>query len=485
MVTAVRRNIAWMAASQAGLFVLQFGSSLVVARLLTPYDMGVFTVATAVVGLLSIVRSLGLTSYLVRAATLDDSILASVFTINAAIAVAVAAAIAAVGALGGVFLHEPGVQRVLLVLAVVPLLAIFEFLPASGVEREGDFRAIAAISTCCSVVGTAVMLAFAVSGFSYMSLAYGQVAGSVTSLLAFNVAGRRHARFALGVRAWREVGAYGMQILAISGVNVLAARLAEVLLGRVLGLGALGLYSRASGLNMLVWNNVHLVIARVMFVEFSDRKRAGLSLRDSYLRTVRLVTALLWPAFAGMAVIAGPLVSTLYGPVWVGAAVPFSLLSLSALVLVSITMTWEVFVVCQETARQARFEFVRAGVGFALFAAGCFAGLTGAAAARVGEALFSVVLYRPHLRRMTDTAGNDFVPIYLQSAGLTAVAIAPAAATMSWYGWSVAAPLPSVLAAVAAGVAGWAALLVATDHPLAAEGRAWLRGERALLPQQR
>jgi O-antigen/teichoic acid export membrane protein len=270
-------------------------------------------------------------------------------------------------------------------------------------------------------------------------------------------------------------------MLAIAGVNVLSARLAEVFLGRLIGLDALGLYSRASGLNGLLSDNIHLIIARVMFVDFSEQKRRGIPLHDSYLHIVQVITGFLWPAFTGMAVIAGPLVLTLYGSAWLGAALPLSLLSISAVVLVSITMTWEVFVVSQETALQARFEFVRAGLGFALFAAGCLGGLNWAAAARIGEALFCVALYRPHLERMTGTKGSEFVPIYLHSLALTVVAVAPAAATMAYYGWSPAAPLPAVLGAVTIGFAAWSAMLVATRHPLAKEAGHWLR---RLLPSR-
>ncbi len=480
MAFSVRRSLAWMTASQAGGFLLQFGSSLVVARWLTPYDMGVFAVASAVAGLLAVLRSFGLGSYLVRGQRLDEAALATVFTLNALSAAAGAAAIVALSTLGGALLHEPGVRRVLLVLAAVPLVGVFDLLPAAGIERAGRFREVAAISLCRGAVATAVMLAFVLAGFSYMGLAYGQLAGAVAGAAACNLAGRRHARLRLGLQGWREIARFGLHMLAISGVNVVSSRSAEIVLGRVMGLGALGLYSRASGLNTLLWDNVHLVVTRVVFVDFSEQRRAGRSLRHSYLQVVQLVTALLWPAFIGLAVVAGPLILLLYGPAWTDAALPLSLLSLSAAVLVSLTMTWEVFVVCEETGRQARFESVRAGVGFLLFADGCTVGLGWAAAARVGEALFAVWLYRPHLERMTDTCGRDFLPVYLSSAALTLVAAGPAAAVMARYGWSPAAPLPAVAAGIAAGVAAWAAALAALRHPLAREGRRLLG---SLLPR--
>jgi O-antigen/teichoic acid export membrane protein len=55
-----------MATAQASSFVLQFASSVVLARLLTPREMGVFAVALAIVGALSIIQAFGLQSMIVR-----------------------------------------------------------------------------------------------------------------------------------------------------------------------------------------------------------------------------------------------------------------------------------------------------------------------------------------------------------------------------------------------------------------------------------
>ena len=463
---SVRGSLAWMMVSQSALFVLQFAASVIVARLLTPYDMGVFAVAASIAGLLSILRAMGLAGYIVRAVELTPTMLSTAFTINAILAVLVACIIVALSALGGALLNEPGVQQVLLVMAVLPLISIFEFLPAAAIERRGNFRAVAILGIVRSVIANAVTLAFALKGFSYMSLAYGQASATLVSAIGMSVIGRRDVRLRLGVTGWRDMIRYGLQMLAISGVNVLGGKMAELVLARLLGLSALGLFSRASGLTSMLWDNIHVLIARVVFVDFSEQRRRGLSLRSSYLRILQMVTALLWPAFAGLAVIAGPLIMALYGEAWVGAALPLSLLSVAAFIGVSVTMTWEVFVVSRETARQTRFEFIRAGVGFLLFVPGCLISINGAAASKIGESLFSMLLYRPHLQRMTDTSGADYVPIYRDSAILTVAAIFPACAVMTIFGWSPHAPLTVVLSAVVVGLLSWCVGLYILRHPI-------------------
>jgi len=468
---SVRRSLAWMMISQGGFFIFQFGGAIVLARLLTPYDMGIYAAATAIIGILGILQAFGITLLLIREPELNSDMLTSAFTINALLAISVALAVVGLSAFGGAFLREPGVEHVMRVLALLPLIGILEFLPATILERRADFRAIAGINFMRAVVNTSVTVVLAVAGFSYMSIAWGSIAAAVAGATAFMIIGRQHVSFRIGFAAWQRILRFGMQQLAIQGVNTISARMAEFLLGRLLGLSALGLYGRASNLHNMIWSNIHLVVGRVVLVDLAEQRRRGISLRDSYLRTVDVITALLWPCFAGLAILAGPLIEVVYGHAWVAAAPPLAALSITAILLVSITMTWELFVVCQETDKQARFEFLRTGVGLILFLGGCLLSLTAAAVARIGEALFSIMIYRPHIERMTSTRLADFLPIYRRSAILTAAACGPALALMIVHGWSTQVPFSLVAGAVAAGVAAWLLILRLVDHAVMAEIR--------------
>jgi O-antigen/teichoic acid export membrane protein len=466
---SIRRHLAWMLWAQGSLFTLQFLSTVVLARLLTPYEMGVYALAAALTAVLATVQAFGLSTFIVREQDLHPELIVTVFTVNTVIAILLAAAIAGLSTFGGNFLREQGVKRVMLVLAFIPLLGIFEFLPSTKLQRAAEFKTLSLINTARAVLATVLTIGLAFARFSYMSIAYGQLGGYVLSALAYNVVGRRHVSLRIGLTEWRRITRFGAQMLAIGGVYTIGIRASEFLLGRLVGLGALGLYSRASSLNNLLWENIHLVIGRVVFVDLAAQKRQGASLRESYIRIVDIITALMWPAFTGLAIVSGPFIYNVYGARWVAAAHPLVMLCIASMVLVSITMTWELFVVSQETGRQARIEIVRTGAGLLLFIAGCLVNLTTAAAARIGEALFSVFLYRPHLNRMTETHTRDFLPIYRRSLLLTAVANLPAAAVMVAYRGSERAPLPYLLAAVAAGATGWLIALKVLDHPVAGE----------------
>jgi len=433
--------------------------------------MGVYAVAAAFAALLGILRAFGLNVFVVREPEIDADLMASAFTINLAVAALVALLVACFSVVAGTFLHEPGIRRVTLVLALIPLIGIFEFLPAARLERDSQFRAIAVMNLVRAGASNLIMIVLAVAGLSYMSMAWGQIAGAVVGAAGFMISGRQYVSFRLALTGWRQITVFGMQQLAIQGVNTLSQRISELLIGRLLGLSALGLYGRAAQLTNLLWYNVYVIMGRVILVDLAGQRRGGMDLGDRYLRTVEVISALLWPSYAGVAILAGPLIYIVYGPAWVAAAPPLSMLALASIGFLSLGMFWDIFVVCNQTSQLTRIECTRAGIGIILFAVGCFFNLITAAAARVLESFVFVALYLPRLERITDTQRSDYLRIFRRSAIATVLPCSPAFILMTIYGWSPHVPVGLVSAAIAAGVAVWLGILHLMDHPLSHEVR--------------
>jgi O-antigen/teichoic acid export membrane protein len=462
-----RKNLAWSAGGQFAFFLIQFLGSVILARLLSPYEFGVNALALATAGVLYILQSVGLGAYIVREIDLTANKIAAASTVNILISILIALATVGLALAGNVVAPDHNVRNVLLLIALSPLIDMFGTVPYALLERRGNFRAISLINLVRGLLTTFVSTLLALKGFSFYSLVAAQIAASLANAIALNAVAWHPAAFRPSVKGWRVIGRFGAQMVATHGINALASRSSEFALGRIRGVTELGLFGRASGIYTLLWNNVHLLIGRVVFTEFARQKREGKSLRELYLLTSELMTATMWPLFAGMAVLSEPVIRIVYGDQWAGAALPFALLAISAIILVSITMTWEVFVVSNATGAQARLEVVRTVIGTGLFVLGACFSLTAAAAARVAEAVVSLFVYRPHLERMTETTLKDMIPIYLRSALLTGLAIGPSMVLMLARGSAAGRTgLPMIVPAVVLGVLAWAVGLRLMRHRL-------------------
>lgn len=480
---SVRKSLAWSYGGQAFTFVVTFASSVIVARLLSPRDMGVFAIASAVSAILSIATSFSIHAYLVREEVLTRDLIRRVYTVNTMMNLLLSALTFAAAAICVFYAGEREIGAVLALVAIGPLLGIFEFVPGTLYTREMNYGILVRVGMIRTVIIAGTVIACAASGLGSLSPAIGPLVAGVFSATFFTWKRRHDIVLRPTRQGLRPIIVFGFQIMSISGVAQLTQRVSEIILGRMLGLTALGLYTRAATLSGLVFSNVYGLATSVIFVKLSADLREKGTLRDTFVRSIRLITAGIWPLVIGIAILARPMVAILYGDKWLGAAMPLSILMVVNFVALGFGMNWELFVLRRETATQTRFEFIRAVVGLVTFSVGSLFSITAAAGGRLAEVVMGYFLYRPHIDRLAGTEPGELERIYGESLVLTLVACAPAFALMLWSGWAHDTSPLLIAGAVLLGVGGWFWMLVARDHPLIVELRLGLAKLQSLRGQ--
>lgn len=466
---SVRKSVFWAFAGQIASFATMLATSIIIARLLSPREMGIYAVAFAAVGVLQVLAAFDATTYVVREKDLAQRTLDAAFTVNAALSIAVAGLTYGLSFAGAAFLGEPAVAKALQFLAFGPLMAMFEFRPSAMLQREMRFKAISMVTVGRTIVASAVSIVTAYAGFSYMSLAWGYLASGAFGMIMFNVIESRHVRLRLCLDNWQAIGVFGLRMMSIAGLANLVSRLSDIILGRMLGLVALGLYSRASTIANLVFQNVYGTATKVVFIQLARDYRERGVLRDTFLRGIQMITAVMWPLLIGFAVLSRPAVYILFGEKWLAAATPLSLLLIAQFVVLAFGMNWELFVLRDETARQTRYEAIRAIVSLVLLTIGCLISMSAAAASRIVEALVGLCLYLPHMNRMAGTTSGELLSAYGQSALLTVAAVLPSVVLMISHDWAAWTPAPLIAGCVGLGVLLWLGMIVLLGHPLRAE----------------
>jgi len=465
---SVRRSLAWTFSGQIATLFITFSGSLVLARLLSPSEMGVYGVGLATAGLISIV-AVGMSSYVIREVQLTEDRRASAFTINAAINAAASGIIFASSHLVARYFHVQNVESVLRLLAIPPLIGIFEFLPNAMSTRNMDFKAISVIQVGGAILNTGMTIFLAVESFSSLSMPYAMIAASLFRVAMFLACLPQYFLLRISFRDWRPALFFGFRMISVSGAGQIVQRLSDIILGAILGLAALGVYARASNLASLLFVNLYGTATAVIFSQLSKSFRESGILRDTFLRGLEMILALMWPLLIGGAILAGPAIRLLYGERWLAAATPLSLLFVAQFIVLTFGMNWELFVLRDKTVQQTKYEMARSIVGLVFFSAGCVFGLGGAAFGRIAEAIVGAVLYLPKMPQMAGTNGRAFLSIYLKSAALTAAAVAPSTLLMFAHHWSPQTPIARVILSVLAGVALWALVLRYLRHPLFSE----------------
>jgi lipopolysaccharide exporter len=314
----VRASVSWTAIASGVALLLQAVQMFAAARLLEPVDIGVFALCAVLLFLVDAVADFGLAAYVVHRQDLDDIQLAALQTANLVLGCVLGT---------GLFLAAPLVGRMFDSEALGSLLglcAVSYFLSPFGgrtewqLRRDLRFNVISRVQITSGGAGLLVFLSLALAGVGAMSLAAGHLARSGLAACQFAWIGRGAIPFA-NPRAfpWRSsIAHFGLPQIGERLVNVASERLDQIVIGRVAGLEALGLYSFALSLLSLPVVRVNGVATVVALPVLARLRHNQSAVAAAYVRMLRALTSINAPYIVGLAVLASAIVPVVFGEEW-------------------------------------------------------------------------------------------------------------------------------------------------------------------------
>jgi O-antigen/teichoic acid export membrane protein len=172
---SIHKSLLFSFAEKYTVLVLGFVSSVVLSRLLTPTEVGVYSIGAVVVAVLQIVRDFGVGQYLIKERELTPEKIRAAFSLTLMIAWVIGGLLALLSGPVSDFYREPGVGQVLRVLALNCLLIPFGSITLPVLRREMRFGAIYTINVTSAVVSLVASIGLVLAGFSFMALAWSSV----------------------------------------------------------------------------------------------------------------------------------------------------------------------------------------------------------------------------------------------------------------------------------------------------------------------
>lgn len=454
------------------LLLLNTGSTMVLARLLTPADTGVYAIGAVLTGVVQVLRDFGVGTYLIQEKTLSIEKLRAALGVSLLIGWLLALLLFAASDPAAQFYHEPRLLPVLQLLSFNLLLLPFSAVALACLRRQMRFKAIFAINVSQAVAQIVCSVVLAMLGWGFLSLALGTVAGTLaTVIVAFGC--RPDGLPCLpSWRGMRDVLSFGSFSTAGTLIDELGVSAPDLIIGKVAGMADVGIYGKATGVINVFNQMVTAAISPVIFPLFSTQVRAGGDLRAAYLSTASYITAMAWPFFAFVAFMAPELVSVLYGPQWMAAVPMIRVLCLSAGLYSVFNMARYLFVAMGEVKAQARLDAQAVVVRIAAVLVAAPYGLEAVAWAVVVGAVWRSALTYYYLRHLVGLRWNVLLGATWRSAA-TATGCMTGALAVQWHAPHLQGFSHLALTALAGGTC-WLLAMWGLRHALAQEALALL-----------
>jgi O-antigen/teichoic acid export membrane protein len=452
--------------------ILSVATIVILSRLLTPTEVGVYSVAVGFVALVHMLRDFGVSEFVVQDLTLDNDVIRTAFTINLIIAWCLAAILLASSELIGHFFGDPGVARVTRVMSLVFMLLPFGTTHMALMKRSFRFDTILKIRLGETAVRGGTTIALAYAGFTYMSMAWGAVAGMAALVLGCEVWGWKYRVRGVSFAQWRRVVHFGWNRTIADFVTQIGTQSANIIVGKMFGMTAAGLYSRGYGVVNMFVTNVIGAVGNVAFPAYANEHREANMAPRLFLKSVVYLTGICWPFFGFCVLMAFPMIRIAFGNQW-DAAIPLMRWLCGAALVGTLTFQCNGFFTAVGRYRdvtRVEIQYQSLRIGITNFAA--FYSLEAVAAAQVLAYFFAAVLYYRKIVQYESTRLSKVVAALLPSGLVTLSSCAvPAAVFYFWPGSPMRHYISAFAVALTGAGFGWFFGIVLTRHPLLAEIR--------------
>lgn len=322
---SVRKSLAISFLGQYIQIGLQLAAYFVLARLLTPNDIGLVAVASAAIGIAQLFRDFGMNSYLIQEKELTEAKIATVFTLTL---------ISCVTFFSVLFLSAPWIAQFYKDERLVEIFRLLAFnfllIPLNStaltlMRRDMQFDALTWVSIIGAIVGFVVSMTLASQGYGYYSLIWSSITNTMAMVLTVSFFRRGGVFQRLTLCEWRTVLSFGYQITVISVTNYLSGNANDLIAGKLLGFSSTGIISRAQGVMSLFHRDITATIRSVAFSAFANANRNGSDIEADYIKAVTVLTAFAWPFYGFFSLYPVESLRLLFGPQWdaAGALVPW------------------------------------------------------------------------------------------------------------------------------------------------------------------
>jgi O-antigen/teichoic acid export membrane protein len=375
------RGGAAMVTSQTATFLISTAGTAVLARILEPKDFGLIAMVATFTRLIEQLKDMGLATATVQRREISHAQVSYLFWVNAAVGLGASLLTALSAPIVAWFYGEPQLTQVTIALSTAFLITGLGVQHQALQQRRLEYKVMASSRIAAMVIGTGLGIAAAWAGAGYWALVAMQLGQALAlTALAWMTSPWRPGPGWRSAPEKRALIAFGSQITGARLLGFLTRNVDNVLIGKVWGDEALGLYAKAYQLLMLPVLRLINPLTGVVVPALSRLQHDPPAYIGYYQRALRTLSILSMPVVVICFVAAPELIGVVLGERWTGAVRIFQYLGPAAFAGALNPTAWA-WISLNQADRLLRWNLITTPIILASFVAGIRFGPEGVAIA--------------------------------------------------------------------------------------------------------
>ena len=466
---STRKSLIFSFIDRYASLVITVASSMVIARLLTPAEIGVFSVTMVLLIFVNTMRDMNAGQYMVQEKNLTTERIRAVWALQLGLGLGLAILVLLVSNPVAAFYNEPRMRGIMLVVALNYAINPFGSLTSAWLIREMRFGSLALMRFTSVSAGALLSTGLAWQGHGPISLAYGSLCTTAVNAVVATFYRPKSFPWLPGLAEIKTVLSFGTKVTGGSFISQLALNAPELLLGKIQNVAAVGYFSRANGLVQMFFRLFVDAALNVCMPWFAKCLREDGVLATPYLKATAYLTVLGWPFCFGLACLAHPVITLLYGDQWGNSVDLTRILAVATAISVPASLGRTALLAAGKVNAVVKVTVLTAIPMIAAVLVGAFWGLLEVGYLLVLASIVNVVMWLHAVGVNLNISWRSTLKVFWCSAQVTALAaIGPALACLVYGLRPEQIVSPILLGGVLAGI-GFIAGTFIFNHPVKTE----------------
>lgn len=309
-------GVTWNVIGSAFKIVILLGSSIVIARKLTPEEFAVGGIATAIMGFLTILTFQGFSQVLIQRKEIDNTIKHTVFWISFGLSMMIALIIIFLAPTIANFYNTPELVLILKILVLAIVGGALASIPSALLIKALRFKAINFIQVVAALVSSVIGIGLAIYGYGYWAIIIPLVSSQFIFVVGNMIFSRYFPSLKFSLKDFRSTFKFGSSMLGSKLLQYFNDNGDYLILGKYWAPNMFGQYffsyEKARQPLQLILSQVHSVI----FPAFSKIQDDRNKIRQYFIKGTHIFSMLNFPIHVLLIGYANLIIPFVFGEQW-------------------------------------------------------------------------------------------------------------------------------------------------------------------------
>ena len=354
----VSKGIVWVTVTDICVKIINFISTIILARLLAPSEFGLMAAAMAVISFSQGTTSTGFESAIIQKQDKPERFLNVAWTFELLRCSFLFLIIYFAAPFLSIFFAEPKMVDLLRIISVLFILQGTRNIGVVYFKKNLDFAKQFYYDLIPLIVNVLTVTTLALILRDVWALVWASIASSFCTNIMSYLMHPYRPRVDLDMKKAKELFSFGKWILVSSILVMIRDQGVTMFAGKVFNMSVLGYYNRAGVYSSLIFQQIAEIAWKIGYPAFSQLQHNSQKLNVAFIGTLQILTFIGLPVAGGLYILSNSFVILFLTEIWAPMIPLIKILSLQAAILFINTPASILFQACGRPSISVKISFI-------------------------------------------------------------------------------------------------------------------------------